>query len=506
MRQRWANAALIGTGWLLFVAAIVLPAAAMVLACVTDRVPPQGGFTWSARQFALLGKTILLAAAGSVSALILAVPAALSLADRRGPRRDLVLLGLAVLVLLTPPMVYAFGWEHVFPPKLGPYVRCVGVWTAWGWPLAAILFSVGWVRAGRSAYESALLSTSPVSAFLRIGLPSIRAHVGAAAALLFILFFNDYGTPHACGLILYSVELMSWAANSSSVMDTIWPALPAIVLTLAMLGFAWRWMKAVSALVSSDARLAAVPAAHFPWVATVSLFLVTWVLPLGALLAQLGDVSALREAIHVYGGDLAWTVAVALASGTASVVLGIGVLHHSRGRRFAVVCSLAFGLFPAALVGQSLIAAYNHAATGWLYDRWPILVLAYVARFGWIGLLTAWVLRQQVPREILEQARIDGADRWAVLTQIQLRLNGPTALAGVAIIAAQAAAEAAASTLVRVPSFNPISHVLIEKFHRFELDMLVSLSLWLVLLTLVAAILVVLSFARFQNPAVGPRG
>src|SRR3989304_3988553 len=51
---------------------------------------------------------------------------------------------------------------------------------------------------------------------------------------------------------------------------------------------------------------------------------------------------------------------------------------------------------------------------------------------------------------------------------------------GVAVIAVLPVADVATSSLVRVPTFNPIGHVVIEKFHRFEDGMLISLSLCLV--------------------------
>ncbi|MCH8243344.1 MAG: hypothetical protein IH897_12155 [Planctomycetes bacterium] len=57
-------------------------------------------------------------------------------------------------------------------------------------------------------------------------------------------------------------------------------------------------------------------------------------------------------------------------------------------------------------------------------------------------------------------------------------------------------ADVATSSLVRVPSFSPIALILIEKFHRFEDGMLISLSVWLVGATLPATILLMLALRR----------
>jgi ABC-type spermidine/putrescine transport system permease subunit II len=49
--------------------------------------------------------------------------------------------------------------------------------------------------------------------------------------------------------------------------------------------------------------------------------------------------------------------------------------------------------------------------------------------------------------------------------------------AGVFVATALNLSEAAATSLVRVPSVNSIALILIEKFHRFEDEMLIALSL-----------------------------
>jgi hypothetical protein len=50
-------------------------------------------------------------------------------------------------------------------------------------------------------------------------------------------------------------------------------------------------------------------------------------------------------------------------------------------------------------------------------------------------------------------------------------------------------AEVAGSSLVQVPGIRLVSHIIIEKFHRFEDGMLVSLSLWLVGVALVVSLM-----------------
>ena len=178
---------------------------------------------------------------------------------------------------------------------------------------------------------------------------------------------------------------------------------------------------------------------------------------------------------------------MALASGLASVLMGMSLLISSRWRGPIIVATLALGILPGALVGEGVLVAYRGIEL--VYNNWPLLVIGYVARFGWIGVLSAWLATASVGADTVAQARTDGADQ----TQISLRLRyGPnTALlvTGVAVVAAMSLADVAVSALLQTPGVGPISLILIEKFHRFEDDMLISLSLWLVAGALPAALL-----------------
>ena len=56
----------------------------------------------------------------------------------------------------------------------------------------------------------------------------------------------------------------------------------------------------------------------------------------------------------------------------------------------------------------------------------------------------------------------------------------PTVLCGTLVAAAMAMSDVPVVSLVEVPSLPMIAKIVVEKFHRFETGMLVSLSLWMV--------------------------
>jgi len=152
---------------------------------------------------------------------------------------------------------------------------------------------------------------------------------------------------------------------------------------------------------------------------------------------------------------------------------------------------------PGALTGVSLIATYNTNVTWWVYDHWPVVALCYIARFAWIGALVGAVLSATQSRDLTDQALLDGATRrqawWQIVVPPQKRLL----IGAVAIVTALSLGEVPGSALVRVPGYSPIIHVIIEKFHRMEDDMLIALSLLLVAAGLPAAYLA--SFLLSRN-------
>jgi len=487
---------LLVSSWAVFVLAMVFPAAALIGRCIAQGEPPDGGYTFSARQLGLFWRSLWLSASATILCLMMSLPGAYVVGGlRRLHHRPMVAASMLGL-LLCPPMVYAFGWERVLPAALHGYIRCLLVWALWSWPIPALLLGAGWSRVGRQAFESALILTSPAGAFLRVVLPLLLPHVLLSGLLLFLLYFNDYGVPHACLVQVYATELLGWAASSSRPVDTAWPSLLPVVTTgIALLGafLAWRRCSA-----HDDVEVTAtVPDACTRLTGVAILCLaVSWLLPLGTLAARLDSPQVMVEAFRTYGHDLAWSLGVAVIGAIASVAMGLGLAATRPLRAFGLAWAVAFAALPGALIGDALVAAYNHNSTWWIYDHWPIVALGYVSRFGWIGVLTALLASAGPGSQLVSQARVDGASWPSIVGRIQVAMNWPGILCGAGAIVALAVADAAASSLVRVPAFSPIAHVLIEKFHRFEDGMLISLSLWLVAATIPPAVLFAVALRR----------
>ncbi len=492
-------------GWFVFVAAIAWPTMALGVRLVSQGAAPMEGFGFSGRQLGLLWRSIWLAGASAGAATVLAVPAAVLLCGGlRGRARDAfwTLMG---VVLLCPPMVYAFGWEHVLAVRFDAQVRCIGVWALWSWPIPAVLLATGWMGRGRLLYEAALLEAGPIRAMCVALIPLVRAELVLGALVLFVLFFGDYGVPHACGLMLMATEVLGWASSSTKVVDTLWPALPGVLLIAAALAGALLAARRVTVDVGSLGGVTDGRGSRWGGAVALGYAVTVLGLPMGALVWRFASVAAFSETFALHGRDVAYSVATALVGALLCTVMAVGwalgrggeggiprgarpfgygpaplrsrLGGGSRGRsRAALWWALAMGVLPGALCGWAMIAGYQSAALRMVYDYPPVLVLAFVARFGWIAVAVTVFVLMGSRGAIREQAELEGAGSWEVFRHVDWPRLARPLIAAAGVIGALALAEVPATTPVRVPTYSPVAHLVIEKFHRFEFGQLLVLS------------------------------
>lgn len=467
-----------------FVGAILWPAAALLIQCFNEGKPADPQIL-GARHLLLLARTLLLVGVSTFLSIVIGLAVAPALAGRH--RRFALIV--CLVVLFCPPMVYAFGWQRVLPAGIDPHIACVLVWSLWSWPIAAMIVSGGFSGV-RSSYEAALLSTSRAGAYLRIVVPGVMPQIVLSAFAIGALLLGEYTTPHANGLVVYATELLGWATSSPDVIDTCIAAIPLLGIMVGLIGGMFLLIRGHRSSDSENSGLNPGRRSHLSLVAL--LCLISAGLPLAALVLKLSGLGAIAGAAHTYGRDILSSVMVAAAAAVCTIALAIGSAYFARVSKSLVLfiwVTMLFGIVPGALVGEALIAAYNRPALAWVYDQWPIVTLAYVARFAWLGALAGWLLRRDLYGEPGSQAAVDGASLADALFHVVLPQH-LMLLGGVGmIVLALSLAEVASTSMVRVPTFSPISQVIIEKFHRFEDDMLISLSLLLIAASVAGALM-----------------
>jgi len=128
-----------------------------------------------------------------------------------------------------------------------------------------------------------------------------------------------------------------------------------------------------------------------------------------------------------FGPLLLHSLIVAVGSTALALVVGLLAAYalarlHFRGKRQLAMWILSTMMFPPVV---SVIPIFIMAGRLQLIDKYPTLIIPYAA----FNLpLVIWVLRstiQQIPEEIEDAARIDGASRLEIIGRIVLPLTAP---------------------------------------------------------------------------------
>jgi len=481
-----------------FVATIAWPAAALLGQCVLDapEAPPPRAF--SPRLLGLLVRSTWLAASAVFACIALAIPAIYAL-GRLHAAHARSLTAMFAAMLFCPPMVYVFGWDRAVPALIEPHGRCILIWAFWAWPIPTLIIGRALARQRHAFHDAALLDASPAQAFLRIALPNLRAPVVLAAMLLFVLFFNDYGVPHACGLTVAATDLLGRATSSRHPIDTLVPSLPSVGVTVAALALAaWLWRSSVSDDGAAPATTRPSNMSVRVLVLPILLFLVTWAVPVVALCLKMTP-DDINNALRTYAFDVAASIGLAACAGVIVFAIALGTWQTPTLRRIMLAWSVVWGIVPGALVGESLVAGYNNALLMPVYAHGTILVLGYVARFAWVGLALATALHGRADAAMLDQVAVDGASPGQRLRYVILPVHGPLLAAASGLGTVLAVAELPVSTMIRPPGLTPVSLIIVEKFHRFEDGLLIALSLTLVGLALVVTAVWTFSAHRIRS-------
>jgi ABC-type Fe3+ transport system permease subunit len=494
-------------GLLLALGMLIYPIGILIAhAC---RHPYAPSIWWSGRSFDLMLKSLMLAGMGTVLAILISLPVVAAM-GRMGSVRSLRTAPWLALPLLISPMVASFGWRSLLDNltiqginQTAAAAQTIWVWAMWCWPIPAMIVGLDWSRRGRHLMEAAQLDATPSQARLHVALPLLMRPLSVSGMILMAVMMGDYSVPHANGLIVYATEMLTRATELQQPLDQVWPAIPTIlVITLCLGGVLLTGKQPASEGGSTPGlvhRWASWPIAV--------LILLSVALPIVSLMVVVswGGDAPVRSAGFEWGGarmfwrfdlaaawgdawktyhpDILRTWAVCGSGGVLVAIIGFTV---SYGAKWIIGPAVLFGVWPAALVSASVLSGWQPVSV--VYQSQALLVFGYVARFAWIGALCGWLMRD-MNRSLVDAARADGASAADIAIHLRLIPWWPLLLVVVLITAAFALADPATGVLLSVPSVHPLAQIIIEKFHRFEDAMLVSLSLTLLAAALPPAIL-----------------
>ncbi|MBI3941037.1 MAG: iron ABC transporter permease [Acidobacteria bacterium] len=396
------------------------------------------------RRAALLGNSLLLAAASAAVATLIGVPLGLLLARADLPGRPFFRTALAV-PLLVPSYILGLAWIYL-GGSAGWLARLLGRdllsdWT-YSLPAAIVLLGVNFYpismlateaaarRVDASTEEAGLLVTRPGAVFRRITLPLIAPIIGGAALLIFILGLAEFSLAGLLRVRVFSTEIFTAFAARYDFRSATVLAFPLLILAL-LAGIALRFLVGEKMLATARTRQTGLPfplGRLQPWVmgGLILWLLASVFLPLFALASEAGQVKFMVNSLRTSSRAISNSLILSVVGATAITCLGL-LLGYFRARsqaRGSQSLDLLFILIfavPSTLTGVGLIGLWNRPGfLGEIYTSRLMVLFGYLARFVPVAALLLAAYVRQIPASFEEAAVVAGAHWPRVFTRIVL--------------------------------------------------------------------------------------
>ncbi len=444
-------------------------------------------------------ETVAYNVAAALLAGILAIPVAMVIGRGRG-WFVLPLLFVCAIGLLQPSIVYSYGWVQALflrgiefhPQSPADILRCIFTIAGWLWPVPAVVVGLSLRRMDVQLQQQALLDGALGRVTLRHLLPAILGGL----AIVLILAVQEFSVYERSGIRVVATEVRavfqsSWDPARGAA-ESLATALPVILLVLLLAGYVGR-------LARGTAVVEAIDLGPWPRVLNAGLgwYLLTLVViagtlgvPLVALVLALQRRDSLGELLAVYGGTLGGSMFYAGITGlVALLVAASATIVRLRGTVLLSVISFLFG---GQMVAIGLIRIYNRPWLEWIYNGWPIAVLAELALFGWLAVVGGRLTWSRPWESIRQMAQADGANAWQSARHVVLPIAWPLCAAAAVLVGVLALSEVPAMVLLQPQRPPTIIAWLVTWVHMQRNDAMIQGSLLLLGMVMVLSALVLL--------------
>lgn len=479
----------------------------------------------------LAGGTLLLSV--PIGTFLAVVVAKTSVWGKRWLERGLIVL------LCVPLYVQATAWQAT--AGQGGWLfdgQLLSGWTAaiWIHAVAAVPWVVLFVAATlrkvpRELEEEALQDAEAWRVLLRVSLRQATIGIAAAALWVAVICFSEIAVTDLFRVRTFAEEIYTAASlgtlggaleptvneANNAVDATLFAAadlwigtLAVFSLVVAALSAIWIWLPATSFSTPAydwvwHMRRGRVPITVATWCVAVVILVVPLLGLLGKAGVQVASVEgevvrdwSVSKAAKLIGSspwqhrrEFGWSLAIGAVATITAVSMAVLIAWSVRTRRLpawptAMLLAVGFAI-PGPLVGVWLIRCLNHPADSvlspltWCYDHTILApVLAQLVRALPVATLIVGAQFANLPQDVLDSAKSEGADWWQRLLRIALPWSWPAVVAAACVAMIVSLGELAATLLVVPPGVSPLSVRIFGLLHYGAEDRVCALCLMLI--------------------------
>jgi ABC-type Fe3+ transport system permease subunit len=173
----------------------------------------------------------------------------------------------------------------------------------------------------------------------------------------------------------------------------------------------------------------------------------------------------------------------------AAVLVGIAAFSAA-GKWTPGLLALAGATFliGGQILAIALIRIYNRDWLDWAYNAWPVPVIAYMGRFGWLAMSGARGTWTAGWKEMRDMASLDGAGPFRTAVYVVWPLVWPVLLAGALLVGALSLTEVPATVLLFPEHPQVLTPRLMTWLHQRRSDDMIKASLLMMMAVLLPAL------------------
>ncbi len=457
--------------------------------------------------------TVLWSGLIGVSAVLLGwIPGRL-LGSITASRSTLLISAMLLLPICLPAYMVFYAWWQSWPADSALFqwarshdllivARMGTLWLGllcWSWPIVA--WCVGVFHKNQPEHLKDMLLLDGASRWQRFLVAARYDRKGLLLGffIVFLITFNNTTCFDLAQVFAFGNELRAARSLSTEPGTLLLISLPAVGIT--SLGAIIVWFTLPGSIQRTPIRIDS--HSRKALLATIVIWLASVVLPFGLLVGNLigrgGVISHSREFISLYGHSVVQTVLLAIVCGGVVAVISLCAarLGSSRLRSIRIVNHimtvtwLIAALVPATIIAVAFEAAYNRPfLADVVYGSSLVLMLGYIARFGFLGAWFGhWLIRHE-PQENRDLRLLDGADTLISWMTASTPRWWTAAIASWAITIVMVIGEIPLTAQLHPPGTDPLALATLNAMHYQRPQTVLIATLLIALAALLGAFII----------------